>query len=436
VKADSLTLGGRRPERRGTAARARHARPAALVACLLLAACAPRLPRGEPPPEPEPVDTATARSPAIEPDTTVPAVPDTVPAAPRDTAPPTAAEPARATLRVCAGGDIMLGNNLDTLWAVRAAGRLGERVNPFPDPDSLLAPLRPLLAGAEVVLLNLEGAVGEGPAPAKCRPGSTHCYAFRQPVAAAAALARFAAPAVVVANMANNHAMDAGPEGFAATVAHLSEAGVYITGADTLPTLIPAPSGDTIAILGFSPFIAGPDPRDLDAVRRHVARAAARYRRLVVTMHMGAEGRAAQRTPDRNEIFLGEDRGNSVAFARAAAESGAALVVGHGPHVLRAAEWRGEALILYSLGNLLTYGPFNMEEPLNRGGIACAAVDSEGRVVEAQLRPTRQGPPGVASADPTGRGSFLVDSLSQIDFPETAGRVRDDGVVVGPAARR
>jgi len=383
------------------------------------------------------VDTTTARPPAIEPDTAAPAVPDTIAPAPRDTAPPAAAEPARAAaLRVCAGGDIMLGNNLDTLWVAPAAGRLGQRVNSFPDPDTLLAPLRPLLEGADVVLLNLEGAIGEGPAPAKCRPGSTHCYAFRQPVAAAAALARFAAPAVVVANLANNHAMDAGPEGLAATVAHLSQAGVYITGVDTLPTLIPAPGGDTVAILGFSPFIVGPDPRDLDAVRRHVSRAAARYRRLVVTMHMGAEGRAAQRTPDRNEIFLGEDRGNSVAFARTAAESGAALVVGHGPHVLRAAEWRGEALILYSLGNLLTYGPFNMEEPLNRGGIACAAMDGEGRVVEALLRPTWQRPPGVVSADPTGKGSFLVDSLGQLDFPETAGRVHNDGVVVGPASRR
>ncbi len=406
------------------------------MVCLLLAACAPRPPRHEPPPQPAPPDTTRAPTPA-EPDTAGPTAPDTTAPTPPDTVAPAATEAARLrTLRVCAGGDVLLGNNLDTLWAARTAARLGQPVTPFPDPDSLLAPLRPLLEGADVVLLNLEGAVGEGPAPAKCRPGSTRCYAFRQPVAAADALARFAAPAAVVANVANNHAMDAGPEGFAATAAHLSQAGVRVTGADTLPTPLPTPDGDTLAVLGFSPFLAGPDPRDLDAVRRHVSRAAARYPRLVVTMHMGAEGRAAQRTPDQNEIFLGEDRGNSVAFARAAAEAGASLVVGHGPHVLRAAEWKGEALILYSLGNLLTYGPFNMEEPLNRGGIACATVDGEGRVVEALLRPTLQHLPGLVSGDPSGRGSFLVDSLSRLDFPETAGRIQTDGVVLGPASRR
>ena len=37
----------------------------------------------------------------------------------------------------------------------------------------------------------------------------------------------------------------------------------------------------------------------------------------------------------REERFLGEDRGNPRAFARAMVDAGADLVVGHGPHVLR-----------------------------------------------------------------------------------------------------
>ncbi len=78
------------------------------------------------------------------------------------------------------------------------------------------------------------------------------------------------------------------------------------------------------------------------------------------------------------------------AFAHAAVESGASLVIGHGPHVLRAAEWRGDALIFYSSGNLLTYGPFNQREPNNRGAIACASIDAAGRVADAVLRPTWQ----------------------------------------------
>ena len=44
---------------------------------------------------------------------------------------------------------------------------------------------------------------------------------------------------------------------------------------------------------------------------------------------------------------------------------GATLVLGHGPHVLRAIEWRGNRLVAYSLGNLLTYGQtfFESKQP-------------------------------------------------------------------------
>jgi hypothetical protein len=158
-----------------------------------------------------------------------------------------------------------------------------------------------------------------------------------------------------------------------------------------------------------------------------VARAFASYRRVVVSVHMGAEGRGAQRTLHDTEIFLGEDRGNPVAFAHAAVESGAAVVIGHGPHVLRAAEWRGDALVFYSLGNLLTYGPFNQSEPNNRGGIACTSIDGAGRATDAALHATYQIPPGIVNSDPSTRGAFLVDSLSRLDFPETGATVLPDG---------
>jgi hypothetical protein len=84
-------------------------------------------------------------------------------------------------VRVCAGGDVTLGTNLDTSWVAAARRRApGQRVQALPSPDSLLAPLRPLLSDADVVLLNVEGAVGDGPIHRrKCAPGSTACYAFR-----------------------------------------------------------------------------------------------------------------------------------------------------------------------------------------------------------------------------------------------------------------
>jgi poly-gamma-glutamate capsule biosynthesis protein CapA/YwtB (metallophosphatase superfamily) len=397
-----------------------------LVGTVLVAACSSQPPAAVAP-TPAAADTDTTLGRTLLPDTVearpvgppLLPLPDTVP-------PPDAVIHAARAVTVCAGGDVMLGSNLDTLWAARRG------VDPLPDPDSLLAPVRALVSDADIVLLNIEGAIGEGASPSKCRRGSRTCYAFRQPVEAAAALRRLLPQGEVVGNVANNHAMDAGAPGFEATQAHLAVAGVYVTGADSLATKVATASGDTVAFLGFSTAQAGPDPRDLVAVRRHVQRAASESARLVVTTHMGAEGRGAQRTRDSVETYLGEDRGNAVAFAHAAVEAGAAAVIGHGPHVLRAVEWYRGAPIVYSLGNLLTYGPFNLTEPMNRGAIACVALGATGQAKDVVLRSTWQVPPGILADDPTGRAAMLVDSLSALDFPATGSVSSGDGRLTAP----
>jgi hypothetical protein len=150
-----------------------------------------------------------------------------------------------------------------------------------------------------------------------------------------------------------------------------------------------------------------------------------------VTAHQGSEGAAAQRTMDSTEYFLESriDRGNPVAFARTALSAGASLVVNHGPHVLRAGEWQGGGLALYSLGNLVTYGPFNNSEPLNRGAVACADI-LDRNVVSAELRPTVQRAAGVVAPDAAGRALRLIDSLSTLDFPTTGVRVLPTGEIV------
>ncbi|HYJ80263.1 MAG TPA: CapA family protein [Longimicrobiaceae bacterium] len=350
---------------------------------------------------------------------------DSVPARPAD-------RPDGGGIRVCAGGDVTLGTNLDTGWVHTAAGRLGRRVAALPSPDSLLAPLRPLLADADVVLLNVEGAIGEGPpGRRKCQPGSTLCFAFRSPVSAAGALRRVGGAAPVVGNVANNHARDAGDTGWRTTARHLRDAGAQVTGMDTLPTVVPLPSGDTVAFLGYSAW-AGPDVHDLAALRRHVRRAAERWPHVVVTMHAGAEGTSAQRTRNTLEVAFGESRGNSVAFAHAAVEAGADVVFGHGPHVMRAMEWYRQSLIFYSLGNLVTYGPFSFGEPLNRGAIACAELAPEGGVAAAELRSTRQRAPGIVAPDSLGVAALLVDALSRLDFPASGARVAYGGRVQRP----
>ena len=338
-------------------------------------------------------------------------------------------------VRVCAGGDVTLGTNLDTAWVRRVTGRTGDSLAALAalrSPDSLIAPLRPLVSNAAITLLNIEGAIGDGPAPdAKCIPPHQYCYPLRSPLPAARAVRSVGdSSMVVVVNVANNHAYDAGDDGFQQTLASLDSAGVLVTGDDTEPTLAVTAHGDTIAFLGFSAW-TDPGVADLDLVRRVVARAAAHYGRLVVTSHLGAEGHGAQRTGDSVEHYAGEFRGNSVAFAHAAVDAGAGLVIGHGPHVLRAAEWRHGSLIFYSLGNLINYGPFRLAPPLDRGAVMCATLDSLGHPSNVVLRPTRQPEPGILRSDASRRALVLVDSLSHLDFPSTGVSVNHATGAVG-----
>ncbi len=209
---------------------------------------------------------------------------------------------AKPSVRVCAGGDVTLGTNLDTAWARAGARRLRRDFGLSPEPDSLLAPLRPLFADADIVLVNVETAIGGDVAKSKCTASSLNCYAFRGPPSAAAALRSLGRDrASVVGNVANNHARDAGDDGVPITAGHLRRADVLVTGMDTLATSVTLASGDSIGVLGFYTSGATPDVRDLAAVGRHVARAVAAFGTVIVTAHLGAEGAAAQRTRDSTE---------------------------------------------------------------------------------------------------------------------------------------
>src|SRR4029077_12212074 len=151
----------------------------------------------------------------------------------------TAASPGRHEVRICAGGDVTLGTNLDSAWSRRNAAATRDINGQLHQPDALVAPLRPLLRGADIVVINAEGAIGDGPIDVpKCELDRETCYLLRSPPAAARAMRRLAdSGAGVVANVANNHLHDAGAGGVASTLAALDSAGVLVTGADTAPAL-------------------------------------------------------------------------------------------------------------------------------------------------------------------------------------------------------
>ncbi|QSB04473.1 CapA family protein [Natronoglycomyces albus] len=319
-------------------------------------------------------------------------------------------EPEDTTIRITHVGDTVLGAAPDQLPANGGVDFFDEVVDHLE---------------GDVVIANLEGALSLRDDWVKCE-GS--CSYFRMPPEYAAI---FADAGFDVLNVANNHAWDAGPDGAAETEQAVADAGMKLTGMQGQITQIEV-EGVTVATVGFAPYYMFTDVRDLDAVAALVRAASEVADIVVATAHLGAEGVDARRTPEGTEEYLGEDRGNTVAFARTCIDNGAHLVVGHGPHVIRGMEMYNGGLIAYSIGNF-GGSVLNGTGILGLGAILQVDIDPDtGHVVGGHIVPTRMAGDGRPTLDAE-QGTFAeVNELSPADFGENAVTVSDDGVLQFP----
>jgi hypothetical protein len=283
---------------------------------------------------------------------------------------------------------------------------------------------------ADVSLGNLEGTLATG-GSSKCRPKSTDCYAFRAPPSYATAIKR---AGFSIMNLANNHALDYGESGQAETIAALKRVGLRITGRPGEITVVR--NGPTkVAFIGFAPYRWAQDLLDIKAAVKLVRRADRKADVVVVTMHAGAEGADERHVRPGPEWFLGEPRGNVVAFSHAVVHAGADLVLGHGPHVLRGIEWYRGRVIAYSLGNFLGNGTLNVAGVSGQSAVLQATLKRDGSWVEAKLVPIRLTPYGLPRVDSSKAALSTVRKLSRADFGRDAVRISPSGTLLPPAWR-
>jgi hypothetical protein len=385
----------------------------ALLALLLLlsAACARRVPAPDTAPAPAP-----APPPAAQPAPAAPEPPALAEAPP--TATPDAPRPASITF--AAVGDVMLGSSFPD----ETGGLL-----PPDDGKDLLAEVAPVLSAADVAFGNLEGPLVDTGTSEKCarsKPG--RCYAFRVPTRYGKHLAD---AGFDVLSLANNHVGDFGDAGRASTRRTLDALGVRYAGAPGEVARLEV-RGTRVALVAFSTSAGTNDVRDLAAAARIVEEAGRDADLVVVSFHGGAEGADRQHVPHGREEFLGEDRGDLRAFARAVIAAGADLVLGHGPHVVRGMEVVAGRLVAYSLGNFATYGGFNLSGPNGLTLVLEVRLAPDGTFLDGRIHPGRQERPGGPRRDPAGTVIPVVRRLSAEDFGETAVRVGDDGAISPP----
>jgi poly-gamma-glutamate synthesis protein (capsule biosynthesis protein) len=234
-----------------------------------------------------------------------------------------------------------------------------------------------ILQGADIAIANLECAISDRGEPAP------KGFTFRAPPAATDALV---AGGIDVVSLANNHTLDYGPAALADTEAALEAHGIAHAGAgpNAAAARAPAVINRNELRIAFLSYVdvpiewSGFDTRQWEAtattpgvawlsadqVQADVRAAREGADLVVVLMHFGHEN---EYTPNDTQR----------AQARAAVDAGAALVIGHHPHVLQAAESYGNGLIVYSLGNFVFDGTDN---PTKESAIFLADLTEAGVV--------------------------------------------------------
>jgi hypothetical protein len=296
------------------------------------------------------------------------------------------------TLRFTAVGDVTMGS---------------EKRLPADGGRSLFALVKDSLqANADVTFANLETVVGDD-------LGSSYKkrFFFGVPARFAGALKD---AGIDVVSIANNHAGDYGERGRAATRQALQQHDIEFAG--PVATTTWEHRGLRVGLIAFSTSPAGYRVQDVAAARQLVAGLASSQDITIVSMHGGAEGRDAVHVPNGSETFMGENRGNLRAFTHAGIDSGADLVVGHGPHVLRGMEVYRDRLIAYSLGNFSSHGNFNLRGDSGVSVILNTTLGPNGEVLDAELTPVVLEGRGRPRVDRRGRGVSQVRERSEQDF--------------------
>jgi poly-gamma-glutamate synthesis protein (capsule biosynthesis protein) len=253
--------------------------------------------------------------------------------------------------------------------------------------ESLFDDVGPLLAGADLAVVNLETAVTDRGTPADKE------YVFRAPAGVFPALQ---ASGVDVASLANNHGIDYGRVGLDDTLAAARTArfrGLVGVGLDDDAAFSPylrTVKGWRVAVIGATHVLdtkvaaawtAGPQHPGLASayrlarLTRAVREARAHADTVVVYLHWGTEMASCPTASQR-------------ALAQALVDAGADVVVGSHAHVLLGDGRLGKAYVGYGLGNFLFYA--SGSGPTTRSEVLTLTVRGR-HVLRAEHHPVRVG---------------------------------------------
>ncbi len=318
------------------------------------------------------------------------------------------------TVVIAAVGDIQLGTMVPS--------------EAYLPPDKNCSPLmenvKKYLTDADVTFGNLEGTFATDLKYAKKCGDSKYCYTFGMPPEFVKC---FKEAGFDILSVANNHSADFEQHGRKLTGEVLDKNGIYWAGLVNKPYAIFEKDGIKYGFTAFAPNQGTLQITDIKKAQNIVRHLDSICDIVIVSFHGGAEGKKYQHVPRKNEIFLGQNRGNVYEFAHKVIDAGADVVIGHGPHVTRAVEVYKNRFIAYSLGNFCTYSRVNITGVSGIAPILHIYLKPDGEFLKARIIPTYQIKNKGTFYDDQKRVIAVIKQLTAEDFPENTVKITDDG---------
>lgn len=279
---------------------------------------------------------------------------------------------------------------------------------------------------SEINFANLEGAIANTNTQSSKR--SKNSYSFRMPPYMANRIAEAGFNIVAVAN---NHSRDFGDKGYKQTQEYLKNAEIKIVGNILNTATIIEIKNKKIGFLAFYYFsYANNSIQDITSAKALVEKTKKECDFLVVSFHGGAEGRNMFRVPKTTEMFYGENRGDVYKFARAVSDAGADLIIGHGPHVLRAMEIYNNSFIAYSLGNFVGYKQFSLAGNNGISAILQITLNDNLKIDSAKVIPIKLINGGIPSVDDSKEAINKLNNYADLDFPNGGVKFNSEGEAI------
>lgn len=320
---------------------------------------------------------------------------------------------AKDLISITAVGDIMMGTTYPS------PGMLPENSG-----KGLFTPAKQWIDASDIRFGNFEGTFFDGgPQPDGKAPGPNR-YLFKTPTQMGS---RLSEAGFNVVSLSNNHSRDFGNAGLKSTKEILAANKIQFSSKSGEVASFSI-DGQEVVLLAADYYKAPRSIVEPASTYLEISKHKQAGKLVIVSVHAGSEGVGAEVIKFGKEIFLGENRGDSVQFAHEAIDKGADVIIMHGPHVPRGLELYNKRLIAYSLGNFMTGRGISLDgyakvAPLLRVQITKGGEFYQGQIVSFVQR--RE--PQRIDLDKDATALKMIAKLSKDQFPNSPLKFETNG---------